>query len=341
MTSKSSHSNKRINFPFLLKPVGKDYLWGGERLNTEFGKGIDIKPLAETWECSTHPDGVSVCASGEFSGYRLDKLISEYPEMLGARHKHKKALPILVKFIDARQNLSVQVHPTDDYAKEHENGQLGKSEMWYIVDAVADAKIVYGFNRDVNADIVRANIGSGNIEKFLHYVPVKKNEVYFIDAGTVHAIGAGALIAEIQENSNLTYRLYDYNRTDKNGNKRELHIDKALSVTNYKSSANPRQPLRVLKYKPGCASEMLCRCEYFEVSRLLINTEVLRRPLSYRNDDMSFRVFMCLDGCGSIRFEKSGKSEIIDFYKGDTVFIPANSVNFGIHGKAQFLEITC
>ena len=341
MINKNSHSNNEYRYPFLLRPVGKDYLWGGERLNTEFGKNINLHPLAETWECSTHQDGVSQIASGIYAGTNLTQFISEYPGTLGNRYQHIKELPILVKFIDAKQNLSVQVHPSDEYARENENGQLGKSEMWYIVDAIKDAKIIYGFNHNINANQVESSIKNGNIEKYLNSVSVKKDEIFFIEAGTVHAIGAGTLIAEIQENSNLTYRLYDYNRLDKDGNKRQLHIEKALKVLNYKSSDDPRQPMRVLKYQNGCASELLCRCKYFEVSRLLVNTEVLRTTFNFQSDSLSFRVLLCLNGCGSIRFEQEGKIELIDFYKGDTIFVPANSVVFGISGKVQFLDVRC
>lgn len=341
MTSKNSRLNKNYKVPFLLKPVGKDYLWGGDRLNTEFGKGINLHPLAETWECSTHPDGISLVASGEYKGLTLLDLIGLHPEILGERHKGKGQLPVLVKFIDAKQNLSVQVHPSDEYAKSHEGGQLGKSEMWYIVDAAPGAQIVYGFNRKVNKKIILDSIDSSLIEKYLHYVPIEKNQIYFIPSGTVHAIGAGALIAEIQENSNLTYRLYDYNRVDKYGKKRPLHKEKALDVLNYECSKGADQPMRVLRYERGCATEVLCRCAYFEVRRMLVNTEVLRTPLAYQTDGLSFRILMCIDGCGSIRCENNNKTEIIDFYKGDTIFIPAASAGCGIHGKARFLEIRC
>lgn len=331
--------NEQLKTPFLLSPASKDYLWGGDRLNTEFGKNIPMSPLAETWECSTHPDGASVIASGKFSGTNLQDFIKQYPQVLGTRHEKEKELPILVKFIDAKRDLSVQVHPSDEYAKEYENGQLGKSEMWYIVDAQKEAKIVYGFEHDADAETIKNGLESGEIEKYLHFVPVKKNELYFVNAGTVHAIGAGALIAEIQENSNLTYRLYDYNRTDKHGKKRELHIKKALEVLQYEGCNNLRQPMRVLKYERGIARETLCRCKYFEVGRMLVNTEVLHRTIVYRSDELSFRVLMCLDGCGSLRFENDSSTEIIDFYKGDTIFVPANSTRCNIHGKTQFLDI--
>lgn len=323
------------NKPFLLKPVGKDYLWGGNRLNDEFSKDIDLAPLAETWECSTHPDGPSIVATGEFAGLTLTEVLKKHPEYMGGKSNSDGELPILIKFIDAKSDLSVQVHPTDEYAMEYENGQLGKTEMWYVLEATKDAKLVYGLSRDCNEKTIRKAIDEGNVEKYLQKVPVKKDDLFFIEAGTIHAIGAGALIAEIQENSNLTYRLYDYNRVDKNGNKRELHIDKAMAVSNFKSSVEPKQPLRVLKYRPGVASELLCRCKYFEVYRMLINTE-RRQVIKYQSDSQNFRVLLCVDGCGTISYEKDSA---LKFYKGDCIFVPADSVDITIHGKAQFLDV--
>ena len=290
MINRNSHWNDSSggNRPFLLKPAGKDYIWGGSRLNDDFSKGIDMEPLAETWECSTHPDGLSMVASGEFSGITLDRVLKEHPDFLGTHPKTQGELPILIKFIDAKKDLSVQVHPTDQYAAEHENGQRGKTEMWYVLDASRDAQLVYGFHHDVDRETLRRSIADGTVEKYLQKVPVKKDDLFYISAGTVHAIGAGALIAEIQESSNLTYRLYDYGRLDKNGKPRELHIEKALDVADLKASTEPRQPLRVLKYRQGCAVELLCRCKYFEVSRMLINTERCRDLVKYSADETSF-----------------------------------------------------
>jgi mannose-6-phosphate isomerase len=322
--------------PFLLNPVGKDYLWGGSRLNDDFSKGIDISPLAETWECSTHPDGPSIVASGEHKGETLSEVIKNHPEYLGTHPKSQGELPILIKFIDAKNDLSVQVHPDDEYARTHENGQLGKTEMWYVLDATHDAKLIYGLNHDTDKETMRKGIEQGTLGKYLQKVRIKKDDLFYIKAGTIHAIGAGALIAEIQENSNLTYRLYDYDRIDKNGNKRELHIDKALEVANLKASHEPRQPMRVLKYRQGCASELLCRCEYFEVNRMIVNTERCRQMVEYQADSTSFRVLLCTDGCGSIHF---GNGEYLSFFKGDCIFAPANSVAIKIHGKAQFLDV--
>ena len=317
------------NKPLLLRPSGKDYLWGGNRLNDEFEKNIDMDPLAETWECSTHPDGPSYVVSGEFGRQELAEVLRAHPE-----HKGENTLPILIKFIDAKKDLSVQVHPTDEYAQENENGQLGKTEMWYVLDAGRDAKLVYGLKQNCTKAEMRRAIADGTVMKYLQKVPIHKDDLFFIQAGTVHAIGAGALVAEIQENSNLTYRLYDYDRVGKDGKKRELHIDKALDVANLKSSAEPRQPLRVLKYRQGVASELLTRCKYFEVYRMIVNTE-RRQKVHYRADGIAFRVLLCVNGCGTISYDGGS----ITFYKGDCIFVPADSEILTLHGQAQFLDV--
>lgn len=320
-------------YPFLLKPSGKDYLWGGNRLKNDFAKNINLNPLAETWECSTHPDGPSFVDSGRFSGQTLSMVLKMHPEYLGTHSHTNGELPILIKFIDAKEDLSIQVHPDDVYAMKYENGQSGKSEMWYVLDADKDAKLVYGLIHEYDRQTIKNAVEDGTIMDYLQKVPVKKNDLFFIEAGTIHAIGAGTLLAEIQENSNLTYRLYDYGRTGKDGRKRRLHIDKALEVANLGRMAEPRQPQRVLKYRNGEASELLCRCKYFEVRRIILNTG--KHSIHYETDDISFRVLLCLEGCGSIQFE----NEILDFEKGRCIFVPANSVVINIYGMAQFLEV--
>lgn len=322
--------------PFLLRPVGKDYLWGGSRLKDDFGKDINMSPLAETWECSTHPDGTSRIVTGEFCGRPLTEVLQMYPEFLGKYSKTLGELPVLIKLIDAKEDLSVQVHPDDDYANRCEDGQLGKTEMWYVLDAAKDAHLVFGLHHDMNREVLYNSILEGTVEKHLQRVKVKKDDIYYIEAGTVHAVGAGVLLAEIQESSNLTYRLYDYGRIDKNGNKRELHIDKALDVANLKGSAEPLQPMRVLKYFPGRASELLCRCKYFEVYRMLINTERHRDMVNYEAGSDSFHVLLCIGGCGIVYMEDG---ESICFFKGDCIFFPADSAKVKLHGKAQFLDV--
>lgn len=322
--------------PFLLKPAAKDYLWGGSRLNDDFNLNIEIDPFAEAWVCSTHPDGPSRTSTGE----TLAEILSNHPEYLGSHPLQtmggKAELPILIKLIDAKKDLSVQVHPDDEYAKTHENGSLGKTEMWYVLDAKENSSIVYGFSRDVEASEVREAIDNGSVEKMLNHVNIHKNDLFYIEAGTVHAIGSGALIAEIQENSNLTYRLYDYNRHDKDGGLRPLHIDKALEVANMKSSEAPCQPMRVLKYNNWCARELLTRCKYFQVERLLLNTEARQLP-EFKTGENSFHALLVVDGCGSL----FGDAFALNFFKGDCIFVPANSVEMRLHGKAQILDVNC
>lgn len=323
-----------MNKPFLLRPSAKDYLWGGTRLNDEYAKDIDMSPLAETWECSTHPDGPSYVVTGEFRGKNLREVLQTHPEYIGTHPHISGELPILIKFIDAKKDLSVQVHPPDEYAAGKEGGQLGKTEMWYVLDASRDASLVYGLRTTTEETLIREAIERGTVERYLQKVSVKKDDIFFIEAGTIHALGAGVLVAEIQESSNLTYRLYDYDRVDKNGNKRDLHVDKALEVANLTGMSEPRQPVRVLKYCLGVASELLCRCKYFEVYRMIVNTE-RRQKVTYQSDSMSFRVLLCVNGCGTIRFDK----ESLDIYKGDCLFVPAESVEIRIHGKLQFLDV--
>ncbi len=322
------------NKPLLLKPTGKNYIWGGNRLNSDFSKNIDMKPLAETWECSTHPDGPSIVCNGEYDGMQLREVLKRNPGYLGKYANEQGEIPILVKLIDADRDLSVQVHPDDAYAYEHEKGQLGKTEMWYVLDAKSEARLVYGFRKDVDEATVRKAIAEEKLTNYLQQVNVAKDDVFFIESGIVHAIGSGILVAEVQENSNITYRLFDYNRVDKNGNKRELHIDKAMKVVNFKSSAEPRQPMRVLRYSPGVANELLCRCKYFEVHRMIINSE-RRQKVEYQSLEDSFRVLLCVQGCGVIKYD----NESLDIYRGDCIFIPADSSVMQIHGKMTFLEI--
>lgn len=326
--------------PFLLKPVGKDNLWGGRRLKDDFGKELGVFPLAESWECSTHPAGESIVDSGIYKGKKLMEVLNEHPEYIGSHPKIvNNQIPVLVKFIDAAKDLSIQVHPNDEYARIHENGSWGKTEMWYIVDATEDAFIIYGFHHQVTKKQIRDAIATGTLEKYMNIIHVKPGEVYFIPSGTVHAIGKGCLIAEIQESSDLTYRLYDYNRVDKNGKTRELHIDKGLDVANLEPMIKPRQPLNVYKYKPGRASQLLANCEYFQVERMIVNTERIKKLVKFKTGSLTFQILVCYHGCGVIIDEQADSS--ITFFKGDTIFVPANSDNLKIHGKAEFLKIRC
>ena len=321
-------------YPMVLTPFVSETVCGGRRLIDEYSVVTDKRNAAEAWVMSAHKNGSSTVANGEFAGETLREVYLAHPEIGGKNCAGFSDFPVLIKFIDAAADLSVQVHPTDAYAQEHENGQLGKTEMWYVLDAGRDAKLVYGLKQNCTKAEMRRAIADGTVMKYLQKVPIHKDDLFFIQAGTVHAIGAGALVAEIQENSNLTYRLYDYDRVGKDGKKRELHIDKALDVANLKSSAEPRQPLRVLKYRQGVASELLTRCKYFEVYRMIVNTE-RRQKVHYRADGIAFRVLLCVNGCGTISYDGGS----ITFYKGDCIFVPADSETLSIHGQAQFLDV--
>lgn len=331
-----------IHEPFFLKPAGKDYLWGGTRLKDDFSKDTDLELLAETWECSTHPDGPSTVASGPYKGRPLIDVLSENPEFIGTHPQMVDGLPILVKFIDAKNDLSVQVHPDDEYAKKYENGSFGKSEMWYVVEAAKDAKLIYGFRTDIDKKTVIKALEEENLEHYLLTIPVKKGDVFFIPSGQVHAILSGCLIAEVQESSNLTYRLYDYNRIDKNGNKRELHIEKALDVMNLKGSSKPVQPLRVFRFREGVMIEQLYHCKYFNVEKVVLDTQRCRNHSRFKTRENSFRVLLCIEGCGSLMWkDETGNEKRMDFFRGDCIFVPANSVEYLAHGKAELLRIGC
>lgn len=320
--------------PILLKPSGKDYLWGGERLKTEYGKNIDMTPLAETWECSGHPDGPSYAVNGEFKGKSLAEIIEVHPEWLGTKCNPENGFPILIKFIDAAKDLSVQVHPSDEYAKIHENGQNGKTEMWYILEAESDAKLVWGFEHKVTKEVLQRNISDGCLSKDLHYVPVYKGDVFLIESGTVHAIGAGIILAEIQESSNLTYRLYDYNRVGKDGKKRELHFDKAVKVLNMNPIKHTEQRNRAVHYYYGCSRELLCRCKYFETERIQV-----KKGFSFSVLETSFQVLLCTDGEGGL--ETDGSNRPLRLKKGSCIFLPANLGRCHVIGECDLLKVRC
>lgn len=262
------------NRPFLLSPAAKDYIWGGTRLREEYNKNIDITPLAETWECSTHPDGPSRVASGAFAGEKLVDVLRAHPEFIGTHPKTdgEGGLPVLIKFIDAARDLSVQVHPSDEYARTHEHGQLGKTEMWYVLEAAPGASLVYGFRQDLTRAMLAASLEDDTVERYLQKVEIHRGDVFLIESGTVHAIGAGAMIVEIQESSNLTYRMYDYHRLGKDGKPRELHIAKALDVVDLRQKPLPEQLQRACEQHDGYSVELLEQCKYFRTERIHLDT---------------------------------------------------------------------
>ncbi len=322
--------------PFLLSPAGKDYIWGGERLKSLFGKVSDLTPLAESWECSVHPDGPSRVASGPSAGRLLAEVLAENPAVLGTSFSARGGLHILVKLIDAERDLSVQVHPDDGFAFREEGGQQGKTEMWYVLEAEPGASLVFGLNRAARADELRAALADGTFESLLRRIPVHPGDLFYIPSGTIHAIGGGILLVEVQQNSNLTYRMYDYGRLGKDGRPRPLHIDKALAVADLSAAQPPRQPLRVLRFRPGFAEEELCTCAYFQVWRCRLDAgpggAASHIPLPALPE--SYRVLLCTEGEGVLAGE-----EELPFRKGDTVFIPATCGELRLSGRADFLLI--
>ena len=302
------------NKPLLLRPSGKDYLWGGSRLNDEFEKNIDLTPLAETWECSTHPDGHSYVVGGAFDGQELAEVLRAHPEYLGERHKGENTLPILIKFIDAKKDLSVQVHPTDAYAQERENGQLGKTEMWYVLDCVPGAYLYYGFDHEISKEEFAERIKNNTLTEVLNAVPVHKGDCFFIPSGTLHAICQGIVVAEVQQNSNVTYRVYDYGRVGADGKPRALHIEKALDVTR-----------RTPPQKHDFGSH-LAQCEYFTV-------DAKKGAFDGAADEKSFVSLLITDGAGTL----TCGGENVKVKKGESYFIPAGSGKYAVTGDCETL----
>lgn len=312
-------------YPIKLKPAFKDYLWGGTRLRDDFGKDCDFDKIAESWELSCHKDGNSVVADGEFAGLTLAQYIEkEGKSVLGTNCEKFENFPILIKLIDAKDNLSVQVHPNNEYAQRVE-GEYGKTEMWYVVDCDEGSSLLYGFKHNITKEEFRERIENNTLLEVTNSVPVKKGDVFFIEAGTLHAIGKGILIAEIQQNSNTTYRIYDYGRVGADGKPRQLHIDKAVDVTNL-CPAKP-YPQSEPVDMGGWTKKRLAKCEYFTVDVINVDTSA-----ALEADKSSFVNILVLDG-GCVL--SSEGNDAVELKKGDSVFIPAGLGKFELTGKCS------
>ena len=306
-----------------LKPSCKDYLWGGHRLVEEYGKEYDGEILAETWELSCHPDGPSTIVNGAYAGKTLEEYIeAEGKEVLGTNCRRFRDFPILTKFIDAKQDLSIQVHPDNRYALKNE-GQYGKTEMWYVVDAGKEAFLYYGFKKEVSKEEFARRIREDTLLEVLNAVPVQKGDVLFIESGTIHAIGKDILIAEIQQNSNVTYRVYDYGRVGKDGKKRDLHIEKAIAVTN-----------RVPLIKSRSSYPHVADCDYFTVDKLNLDGRMMCRVEGTVSEE-SFVSILILDGEGVVSCGNK-----VFYQKGDSLFLPAGSGAYVIEGSCDALITT-
>lgn len=311
-------------YPLKLKPAFKDYLWGGTRLRDVYGKDCDFDKVAESWELSCHKDGNSVIDNGEAKGMPLAEYIEkEGKAVLGSSCERFENFPVLIKLIDAKDNLSVQVHPDNDYAMRVE-GEYGKTEMWYIVDCDEGAELIYGFKDNVSKEEFAERIKNNTLLEITNSVPVKKGDVFFIRSGTLHAIGKGILIAEIQQNSNTTYRVYDYGRVGADGKTRPLHIEKALDVTKL-CPAEP-YPMTAPVSEDGYTKQLLSKCEYFTVYKLDIESHA-----ELCADSTSFESILVLEGEAVIKSENGE----ITLKKGETAFLPAGLGNYTVNGRSQ------
>ena len=324
------HHNRGMRdlYPMKLQAPLKDYIWGGTKLKTDYGKKTDLDKVSESWELACHKDGMSMIENGTEAGRTLKAYLDEAgPEVLGEHAKKFPYFPLLIKLIDAKDNLSVQVHPDNDYAMRVE-GEFGKTEMWYIVDCEPGAALIYGFKNKISKEEFERRIADNTLLEVCNQVPVHKGDVFFIASGTLHAIGKGIIICEIQQNSNTTYRVYDYGRVGKDGKPRELHVKKAIDVTNLEPVKEQPHLDAVLDIFADTKARLLASCEYFTVYELEIDGT---SHLTAGRD--SFQSFTVLDGELTL---KAGETELV-FKKGESSFLPAGLGNYTLTGKAQLI----
>ena len=318
-------------YPLKFRPILKERLWGGTKLKEVLGKPIESEITGESWELSTVKGDISVIANGILEGISLKDLIeSNSEELLGKSvvERFGKEFPILIKFIDAKQDLSIQLHPNDDLAKERHDS-FGKTEMWYIMDADPKAELIVGFNKDVTKEEYAKSIDNDTLLDLLNYEQVKEGDTFFINTGKIHAIGAGVMLAEIQQTSDVTYRVFDFNRKDKEGNLRELHTELALDAVDYKKKDDFKV---TYSQELNKVSEMV-DCPYFKTSFIQL-TENLELDTTKRD---SFTIFMCVGGKAVI---KTAEGEV-SIKKGETVLLPAITKKISLQSKAaKLLEVT-
>lgn len=311
-----------------LSPFVADNIWGGTRLITEYGIKTDKDPAAEAWVLSCHPAGPSTILNGEFAGKTLQDIYLADKSICGKKGEKYEFFPLLIKFIDAKRDLSIQVHPDDEYAMRVE-GEYGKTEAWYILDCEPGAELILGFNRNVTVDEFKKAAQSGEMMSICNRVKVKKGDVFFIESGTMHAICKGILLAEVQQNSNTTYRIYDYGRLGKDGKPRELHVDKAADVTKLCPPSIPDSSKRETEKFDNATRSKLTSCDLFTMYELSIDGDY-----SSVSDADSFVSLLCLEGSGEV---KSG-NESLTMKKGESLFIPAGKGVFTVSGKIKLLE---
>ena len=314
-------------YPLQFEPIFKERIWGGEQLKSVLHKSFTSSTIGESWEISTVKEDVSVISNGIWKGKSFIDLIKEYPkEILGTAVYARFGIefPLLFKYLDAREDLSIQVHPNNSLAQKRHNS-FGKTEMWYVIQADKEARIIVGFKEDSNSNTYLENLKNKTLLSILDEVNVKSGDAYFIESGTVHSIGAGLLLAEIQQTSDITYRLYDFDRVDDKGFLRELHVDLALEAINYKKVQTKKEFT-----KNTNESNEVVDCPYFTTNFISLDgtMEVVKSA-------ETFTVYMCVEG-----FFEIEKDDIkLQYKKGDTILIPAAMNQFILNGKASILEI--
>lgn len=307
-------------YPVKFKSLYYKKIWGGRDFE-EFRKDLPEGNIGESWDVACHDNGMSIVLNGEFKGKTLEEIIEEQREKIVGNKFARERFPLLVKLINSKEKLSVQVHPDDDYAEKVENS-IGKTEAWYVVDAKEGASLIVG-TKDCDKDVFKRAVENGETEKYLNKIPVKKGDCFLINSGLVHAICEGIIIAEIQQNSDITYRIYDYDRG------RELHIDKALDVINFDLEVE-NQNDRVIEKHEGYNKCVLCSGKYFTIEKYIIDKKIMSKS----NED-EFFILTCTEGNGVIETEDGLKTDIL---KGDSVLIPAYLGKYLVEGNLTVLK---
>lgn len=309
-------------YPIIFTPDYKERVWGGTKLNTVLGKEIPFDHTGESWEIACHDNGQSIVKNGKYKGLTMEKLLERHGEnIIGKSFTKGDKFPLLIKFIDAKDKLSVQVHPEDDYAFANENGELGKSEAWYILQANEGSKLVAGIKDGVTKEEFEDKLKNNQLEEVLNEVEVKAGDVLDIPAGLLHAIGDGILLAEIQQNSDTTYRVYDWGRVGLDGNPRELHVKKSIDVIDFDQKHSKELVKGVKASYEGFSITEFVRNDYFVLQEIAIKNE-------YKVDHLvaDFEIYMCVKGSGKIEYK--GQSLEVGF--GESLIIPSSLSEYKI-----------
>ncbi|MCR9229323.1 MAG: class I mannose-6-phosphate isomerase [Flavobacteriaceae bacterium] len=318
-------------YPLKFNPILKERLWGGTKLKDVLHKPIESDITGESWELSGVEGDISEVSNGDLSGTSLQSLMDKQGEALLGKsvvERFGNDFPILIKFIDAKQDLSIQLHPNDELAKKRHNS-FGKTEMWYIMDADPGAKLIVGFNKDVEKEEYVKSIEEGTLTDLMNYEEVGEGDTFFINTGKIHAIGAGVLLAEIQQTSDITYRVFDFNRRDKEGNLRELHTSLAVDAIDYEK----KDDFKVDYPKNRDEVNSMVDCPYFKTNFMELEKS-MKQDLTHRD---SFTIYMCVGGAATIK-NNWGSAPI---KKGETVLVSASSSYVDIDTQgAKLLEVT-